>query len=297
MALSRLGIVGCGLVGGSVALAVRQRLPRVAIVAADRSPETEQLLLDARVVEACLPVAELARQVDLVVVAVPPSAVGGVFAALADAPLVTDATSIKASVLATAKGALPRGRFVGSHPMAGSDRAGFAAASGQLFVGRRVYVCAPDDAGRDAIATVEGFWRALGAQTERIDAEEHDRKMAWLSHGVHSVAAALALAVGRQPGLAGRAGPGFLDTTRVALGGASLWTDILRGNRTALLSALDGVGAELARLRALVDADDAEGIRAFLTDAAEARVAIGRAPDDDAAPAPAIDEDAAYDEQ
>lgn len=295
MALLRLGIVGCGLVGGSVALAVRQRLPRVSIVASDRSVETEQLLLDARVVEACLPTAELAQRVDLVVVAVPPSAVAGVFASLGDAPLVTDATSIKAAVLAEAKRALPSGRFVGSHPMAGSDRAGFAAASGQLFVGRRVYVCAPDDASSDALATVEGFWRALGAQTERIDAAEHDRKMAWLSHGVHSVASALALAVGRQPGLAGRAGPGFLDTTRVALGGADLWTEILRGNRTALLTALDGVGTELARLRALVDADDAAGIRTFLRDAAEARVAIGRAPDE-STPSAVEDEDEAYEE-
>ncbi len=269
-----LGVVGAGLIGGSILLAARQRLPSLRRFAHDAQPETERALVERGLVEACLPLDELARRVDLLVVCVPPSAVDATLAAVAAAPLVTDAVSCKASVLEAARQHLPGGRFVGAHPMAGSERSGHEAASGQLFVGRRVYICAPPEASPEAVAAVESFWRALGGVIERIEAGEHDRKMAWVSHGVHATAAALARAVGQIAGLEGSAGTGFVDTTRVAAGKPGMWSEILLANRAPVLTALDGVAASLQALRARIEASDAAGLRALLEEAAAARAGL-----------------------
>ncbi len=277
-----VGLVGAGLIGGSLALAIRQRLPGVRLLAFDRSAETCAQLLQRRAVDAVVPLSELGLAAELVVVAVPPSAVEATFAALRDAPLVTDVVSIKATVAAAAARHLAPGAYVGSHPMAGSERAGLGAATSTLFVGRRVYVCPPADASPAAIATVEALWRAVGALPERTAPDEHDRKMAWVSHGVHAAAAALARAIDTEPQLAGSAGPGLLDTTRVAGGPAELWTEILLGNRAPVLRALDATAASLAELRALLFAGDEAGLRAYLVAAAAARGRLVTPPDEDA---------------
>lgn len=277
-----VGLVGAGLIGGSLALAIRQRLPGVRLLAFDRHAETSAQLLARRAVDAVVPLAELGSAVELVVVAVPPSAITATFAALRGARLVTDVVSIKATVAAAAAQQLAPGAYVGSHPMAGAERAGLAAATSTLFVGRRVYVCPPADASAAAIATVEALWRAVGALPERIAPDEHDRKMAWVSHGVHATAAALARAIDTEPALAGSAGPGLFDTTRVAGGPAELWTEILLGNRAPVLRALDATAAALAELRALIDAGDEAGLRAYLAAAAAARGRLVTPPDEDA---------------
>lgn len=291
MLIAKLGVVGAGLVGGSVLLAARQRWPQLKLYACDQNVETERVLVAGGIVDECLSPSAMAERVDLVLVAVPPSVVEATFAQLTAAPLVTDAVSVKGSVQEAARRTLAPGRFIGGHPMAGGERSGYGAASGQLFLGRRVYICPPPNTEESAISKVEALWRSLGAQPERLSAEEHDRKMAWVSHGVHGIAAALAHAVGREPGLQGSTGSGFFDTTRVALGAPTLWRDILLANRASLLSALDGTAASLSALRHLIAEGDAEGLHTFLSEAVQARQQLC-----DPQPAPVDADEDEYDE-
>lgn len=244
-----VGIVGLGLVGGSVALDLLDR--GVPVVGADTDAEHRSLAADAGLrIEADGPAA-VAATCDLVVVAVPPGAVAGVLGEVTRAAphtTVTDVTSVKApSTLGLDPTALPA-HWVGGHPMAGTERTGFAAARPGLLAGAPWLLTPHDGLAPDALLAVLDLVLAVDAVPVVLDAAEHDRLVAAVSHVTHLLSYALhdvAGDLGRH--LVDRvAGPSFRDATRVAASDPAFWADLTTRNRDAVTAVLDDVRAWLA---------------------------------------------------
>jgi len=229
----RVGIAGLGLIGGSIALAVRARWPATSILAFDRvlgpGAPSPISIVDTLATD----LAELAS-CDLIVLAVPLSAMTDVMRELAATrtrAVVTDVGSTKRRVLreAAAAGLV---NFVGGHPMAGSERGGLGHANADLFVGRP-WLIVPGNASADAAARVAAFARGLGARTHQMDADAHDRAVAYVSHlpqvlGVALMNAAHA-ALGDDP-IATTGGRAFAEMTRLGSSPSSMWREILDDN-------------------------------------------------------------------
>jgi prephenate dehydrogenase len=262
MRIPTLAIVGVGLIGGSIGLAARRRGVAGRVVGVGRDPNAldrarargvvDEISLDPQTAAAdadlmvfCTPVDLIARQVVAAGRSCRPGA------------LLTDAGSTKAAIVRDVQGRLPPGvAFVGSHPLAGSEKQGADHASASLFEGRLVLVTPGADTDDTALSRILTFWQALGARVRVMAPEEHDRALALTSHLPHLVAAALAGVL--PPELYELTAGGFRDTTRVAAGSPALWGAIFEANREALLAGLDRFDTQLRRFRqALADGDRA----------------------------------------
>jgi prephenate dehydrogenase len=299
----RVAVVGLGLLGGSVALAARSRRIAREVVGATRSAEARAEALARGAVDRVLPIAEVARGADLVVLATPVGAMpatvrqldfGGAHASFAqraqvsrselkasedhrvgerspsDGTVVTDVGSVKAPLVEMLPGLLPAGcTYVGSHPMAGSHHRGMSHATADLFEGA---VCIVTEAAAPAAgARVVGFWEALGARVVRRTAAQHDAEVAWVSHLPHLLAFAFAGSLAAAPAAAAElAGAGFRDFTRIARSDAELWADILTANRKALAAPLSAAGRQLEAIARTLEAGDAEGLDRLLSAARSA---------------------------
>ncbi len=188
--------------------------------------------------------------------------------------LITDAGSVKQCIVAALDSDLPRGcRFLGSHPLAGSEKAGALHASADLFEGRVAVLTPTINTRAEDFDRLEQFWQALGSVVVRMTAEEHDRALALTSHLPHVAAALLALTVPEN--YFRFSGTGLLDTTRVAAGDPELWRQIVMLNRGNVLSALEQYGSKLAALHAAIRDNNAEEITRLLTFAKKNRDALG----------------------
>ncbi len=266
--LGKAAVVGTGAVGGSVAGALRARGLAAEVWGLD--PSNAAAARDAGLLDrVAATLAEAVDGADLVVLAAPVPVNRALLgeAALREGlgarALLTDVSSTKASVVAAARAGLGArlGRFVASHPIAGSDRAGPGASRVDLLEGAHVIVCPTDDCDGDALDAVRALWAALGARVASMSPAHHDRLFAEVSHWPHAVAFALSASVGQGP-LADDArryhGAGLRDTTRVGGSPPALWAGILLDNRDATLAAAASFRAELDRLeRALRDGDRA----------------------------------------
>jgi len=275
-----VAIVGVGLIGGSVGLAAKARRLARRVVGIGRTRGS----LDAALARGAVDVAttDLAggvAEADLVVVAAGvstiPALLERVDAAAPPGTLLTDAGSTKASIVAgwERRRRTRRGRFVGSHPIAGSHRRGSAAADGDLFAGR-VTVVTPARATPAADADAIGdFWSALGATVFMMPPKEHDRILAATSHAPHVIAAALAAAT-PEATLAFTAG-GWRDTTRIAAGDPELWADILLDNAGGVGDAMKRFAGMAERLLAAIARGDRRRLVDLLSRAKGTRDAVG----------------------
>lgn len=270
--IQRLAVVGVGLLGGSLALAARaQGLAREIVgVGRDRG-RLEAPLRAGAVDRVTTSVAEGVRDADVIVLAATVLAnerlLGEVWGAMAPGALVTDVGSTKRGIVSAAErlaAGQPRA-FVGSHPMAGSEQSGFGVARADLFRGATVIVTPTDASDPAAVKGVTALWEALGARVSVLDPDTHDRVVAAISHLPHVAAWALIDAVGRfEPGALAFAARGFKDTTRIAASDPAMWTDILLGNRDAIVASLAAFRRALDDLEGLVTAGDRAGIEALL---------------------------------
>jgi prephenate dehydrogenase len=215
------------------------------------------------------------RNADLVVVATPIGRFEAVFRQLADhlpdGAVVTDVGSTKQTVMDLAERLLPsRVRFVGSHPMAGSENTGVEFARADLFQRAPCVVVSPRRNDPEAVALVETFWQRLGMRTTRMNAREHDVLVAQISHLPHLVACAL-IEVAVAGDALGLAATGFQDTTRVASGNPQMWLDIVMTNRKAIGQAVDDLIDRLEALRRCLQAGQSEPVEGFLQRAKQAR--------------------------
>ncbi|HSV73953.1 MAG TPA: prephenate dehydrogenase/arogenate dehydrogenase family protein [Chthonomonadales bacterium] len=275
--LGRVAILGLGLMGGSLGMALRARSAASEVVGWNRSQEPGRRALAAGAVDrvAASP-EEAARDADVVVVAVPVERIVELArraaAAMPTSGVVTDLGSVKARVVAEASGAL-QGRFVGGHPMAGSEESGITAAYADLYEGATWVLTPTDDSAPAAIDTVRGLAIAVGALPVVLSPEVHDRWVAAVSHLPHVAAYALAATAHEMAGTEGVqiAAGSYRDGTRVALSDPALWAGILLENRDAALAAMERYGAWLAGAAGALRRGERDGLERLLRGAHEAR--------------------------
>lgn len=268
--LDRITIAGVGLLGGSIGLALRAAGFAGVRVGVGRRQSSLRKALDCDAVDEVTtdPAAGVAGA-QLVVLCTPIGRFAPLIQAMAPAlspgTRLTDVASTKAEVVRLFRQHLPaKVRFVGSHPMAGSEKTGVEFARADLFDNALTLVT-PDASARPGdVRWMRQFWEALGSRTLVIAPAEHDRLLARASHLPHAVATALVRLAVRHQAI-DLAGPGFADTTRIASGDPALWTDIFRTNRRAMIQAVDQLVRELQRFRRRLDRDDARAIHQWLT--------------------------------
>ena len=274
-ALQHVTIVGVGLLGGSVSLALKARHRAIHVAGVGRRPESIGRALDAGVIDSAhLDAAAPAAETDLVILAAPVRAFAAHLEEIAPrlraGAWVTDVGSTKAQVVAEAERILgPGGPFVGSHPIAGSDRKGAAYSRADLFRDATCVLTPTASTPPELVARAEALWQSMGMKTVRMDPAAHDRALARVSHLPHLLAAALVLLP--DGGELDLSGTGFADTTRLAGGDPEMWRDIALTNGDAILEAIDRFGETLAGLRERIANQDAEGIERFLADAQRRR--------------------------
>jgi prephenate dehydrogenase len=267
MHIPTLSIVGLGLIGGSIALSARKHGLVDRIVGCDRSEEVLARagglgMLDEATTDPCFAV----RHASVVIVCTPVDRIIDTVTSLSEScqagALVTDVGSTKTAIVRRLAGRMPPGvDFVGSHPVAGSEKTGPEHARADLFDGR-VVVVTPVGAPPVAVSTICGFWRALGGQVETMSPEHHDEVLALTSHLPHLVSAVLASVLPLE--WRRLTGTGFRDTTRLAAGSPELWQAIMLSNRPALLAALEQFHGQLEMFRSALAAGDGERVRLLL---------------------------------
>ena len=279
-------VIGIGLIGGSVAAACRALADAPTVVGIDADPHTVEAAVELGVVDEAA-VAGSSRAVewisaggaDLVVLATPASSASEWLQVLGESGfdgVVTDVASTKAGVVAAARKHLrDASRFIGGHPMAGSERSGVRAARPDLFDGAYWLLTPAADTDADAYRGVHALVSAIGARVVSVDAKRHDEAVAVVSHVPHVAAAALCDVAGAHSGEGGEllrlAAGGFKDTTRIAAGSPELWTGICLDNAEALAAALRELRLSLGEFEAMVRGGDADSIHAWLEGAAEIR--------------------------
>lgn len=265
--------------GTSLGLALKKRGVDVRIQAFARRSETRDRALELGAVDAVFENAvDAADGADLVVICVPIWSIAelatDLVPALKSGAVVTDVGSTK-----TELGALMEKRFadseavfVGSHPIAGSEKTGVDAGNPDLYEGRLAVVCHADQTPSSAIDAVSRLWKQVGSDVVEMSAAQHDAMLASTSHMPHLVAAALARSVGAEK--ADFCGTGFKDTTRVASGSADMWVDIIDTNRAPLEAELDRFNEELQGLIAILRSGNQADIRHWLEQATASRDTI-----------------------
>ncbi|KPK85733.1 MAG: hypothetical protein AMJ81_02880 [Phycisphaerae bacterium SM23_33] len=274
-AFNKITVVGVGLLGGSVGLAVKAADERTRVVGVGRRESSlGRALASGAVDETTLETAAGVAGADLVVLATPLGAYEDHLLAMKDAlprrAVVTDVGSTKGLVVRVAESVLGRGGpFVGSHPMAGGENRGVEFARADLFLNAPCIVTPTPHTPPGHVRKVERFWKMLGGVAIRLSPSAHDRAVAKVSHLPHVLAALIVALQGRSG--QGLIGSGFLDTTRVASGNAAMWREILMTNRKAVLAAVDAADEQLMRLRDLLEVGDGPGIERFLAQAKRRR--------------------------
>ncbi len=279
MKLHTLTIVGVGLLGGSIGLAAKRRGLAERVLGTGRTQAALDRALELGAIDAgTLDMAAAVRQAEVAVFCTPVDRIAEQVLATARGcargTLLTDVGSTKEVIVKQLEGHLRRGvAFVGSHPLAGSEKRGPEFADADLFQGRVTVVTpTPRNDPKDVEKTT-AFWQALGAQVRIMTPKAHDEAVAVTSHLPHLVAAALANALPRD--LYGLTASGFRDTTRVAAGDPSLWTAIFTQNRVAVLHALRELQKYMLQFRLALEADNPQAIDALLTQAKKVRDALG----------------------
>lgn len=293
-----VAVIGVGLMGGSLGMALSRRGLASRVLGCDRDPSSLQAAVRLGAVDEGSPLEAAVSEADLVVMAVPVPALPRLFGLigphLKQGAVVTDLGSVKRPVLEAAQ-ALPHPeQFVGGHPLAGRERAGVAAADGDLFLGRAWAVVPGPSSRPEAVEMVAHLARAVGADPVLLGPDEHDCLAAEISHLPQLAAYALAAAVARgaaaspgadgSPGTAaaGRgmnmarrlAGPGLRDTTRLAASPAGLWRDLALANRDHLVEGLKRLQSELDEVSRALEAGDGEALEGLFRCAQEARLAL-----------------------
>jgi prephenate dehydrogenase len=254
----KVGIVGLGLIGGSIALAARQIWPSSLVIGVDRKDVLETAMRLHAIDVAADDMVVLA-EVDLVVLAAPVRQNIALLDQLDEhvrqPAVVTDTSSTKRAIVDAARALPPRFTFVGGHPLGGAAKGGLEHARPDLFTGRPWLLTPTSDRSGDALEKLFAFVTAFGAEPRVVSIAAHDRMLAYLSHLPQLTASALMQVIGDAVGEDGLAlaGRGLLDTTRLASSPSGIWNDIAATNADELRAALDGLIAVLTDLRDDVD--------------------------------------------
>jgi prephenate dehydrogenase len=280
--LKCVAIIGVGLIGGSIGLALRKRkLAKQVIGIGRRKSSLANALSLGCVTRVTTSIARGAGEADVIVVCTPVEVIAKHVAEAAshcpEGAILTDAGSVKAEIVREANTALARIRrdvsFVGSHPIAGGERTGCQAARADLFQDRVAVVTPLPKTSPDAVARVGALWTALGARVTHMPPDDHDAALALTSHLPHLLASALSAATPAR--LLNLAGSGWQDTTRIAAGDPELWRQIFLANAAHTLSALDNFERVLAWFRSALQSGDGPGLIKLLAEGKSRRDTVG----------------------
>ncbi|SNX28152.1 prephenate dehydrogenase [Polynucleobacter meluiroseus] len=279
-----VAIVGVGLIGASLGLALKQAGIVQRVLGVGRSQANLDQALQMGAIDQVVDLIEAAKQSDVIVLCVPVAQMRAAFITiepyLEPKTMLTDAGSTKGDVILAAKEVLGKKvcQFVPAHPIAGGAQHGASAARADLFQGKQTIICPLQENSAQDIDLIEGFWQAVGAHVKKISAVQHDAIYAAVSHLPHLLAYSLMVSVlnsedGEQK--LQHVGAGFKDFTRIAASSPEMWRDICLGNRTAILQELDQYMAILGHLRQLIADNNASGLEKMFTKASQARNTLG----------------------
>jgi prephenate dehydrogenase len=279
--LKKLVIFGVGLIGGSVALALKKAGYSTQIVGVGRSQESLQAALDLGVIDVAKSnVAEAIKDADMILIAAPvaqtPSILSAIKPHLSAQTIITDAGSTKSDVLQYAHDILGEcsHQFIGGHPIAGAEKSGVSAATADLFLGKNVVLTPTPQANIHAVSSIAKLWQDCGAKVSEMSAETHDSIFAAVSHLPHLLAFALVDEIASRTNAAqlfGFAASGFRDFTRIAGSHPEMWRDISLANKEALLNEISAYQAELSKLKTMLQNSDGAGLHALFERASLAR--------------------------
>ena len=291
---SRVAIIGLGLIGSSLARGIRTYMPTARVVGHDASPDVRET---ARRIDLCDDVTDTAAaaviDADLIILCVPPGAMGAVAADIRDdlpaEAILSEVASCQVSVIAAIREQLPNVTLVPAHPVAGTENSGPEAGFATLFKSRWCILTPPEGTDPVAIARVEDLWKKLGANVEMMDAAHHDIVLAVTSHLPHMIAYTIVGTasdledVTRSEVIKYSAG-GFRDFTRIAASDPVMWRDVFIANKDAVLEVLQRFSEDLSRLQRAVRWGDGDALFEHFTKTRAIRRSIIEEGQDDAAP-------------
>jgi prephenate dehydrogenase len=278
--LDKLVIFGVGLIGGSIALALKQAGAGPHIVGIGRAGDALQAALDMAVIDAAETSASAVADADIVIIATPVAQTPDILRAIAphlnDRTIITDVGSTKSDIIQQAESILGgrNTQFVPGHPIAGAEKSGVGAARADLFSGKNIVLTPTAQTSQYAIKKVRDLWEATGALVSEMPASQHDSIFAAVSHLPHLLAFALVDELASRPNAAQLfdfAASGFRDFTRIAGSSPEMWRDISLANRDALLQEINAYQDELAALAGLLQKQDGTGLQALFERASHAR--------------------------
>lgn len=267
----KVAIIGVGLIGGSLALAMREQGMTAEIVGVGRGTVNLEKAVDLGIIDSyTTDVREGVSGADLVFLAVPVLSIAGVIEAAAPAlkpgAVVTDGGSVKETVLREVKKVLPPGvHFIAGHPIAGTEFSGAGAAFPSLYQGKKCILTPDADTDTAALATVRGIWEAVGSNVTEMDPKTHDAILGAVSHLPHVIAYALVNTIAgtkaQERSAIDFSGGGFKDFTRIASSSPEMWKDICLMNRTAIVEVIERFQGELETLKTHIKDGSSEGLK------------------------------------
>jgi len=277
--IKRVAILGAGLLGGSVAISAQQHIPGLEVALWARNPDAVTQAKALGLDHATADFSEAVRDADLIILATPVGTMEGLVFRLLEVRgeeefLITDVGSVKR---------LPHEKidplivgtkisFVGSHPMAGSEKKGISAAFGELLNGAACILTSNDTSGHsEELKTLESFWKRLGCRVRKMTPEDHDYAVARISHFPHAMASMTAMVGLSFEDIAELAGGGLRDTTRVAAGDPGLWTEIMLENRDALQRSISESIEELNKFQKILKKNQSKEMLDYLIEAKRRR--------------------------
>ncbi|MBL4638631.1 MAG: prephenate dehydrogenase/arogenate dehydrogenase family protein [Proteobacteria bacterium] len=279
--INRLAIIGVGLIGGSLSLALKKAGMVNEVIGYSRTEQVRQQALDLGVIDiAAESIADAVKQADVVFLAVPMAAMAPVLAELAEhvkpTAIITDGGSAKAHVVKAAKEMLGDNfsQFVAGHPIAGTERSGPEAAFAALYQEHRVVLTPVEQTNPDALATVRQMWQATGAEVIEMEVEHHDVVLAATSHLPHVLAFNLVGMLAERDDcdeVLRYAAGGFRDFSRIASSDAVMWRDICLTNKDAILGLLHQYHQDLNKIEAAIENQDGDYLTDVFTRAKQAR--------------------------
>ena len=253
---NKIAIIGVGLIGGSMGMAIRnKRLAREVIGIGRRQVSINKALKRGAIDKGTLDIKSGVKNADLIIVATP---VDRVMEKLKEAArfaqknaIIIDVNSTKEDVVRFADAAVPKSlKFIGTHPIAGSEQAGVSFASKDIFMNTVCIITPTRKTDKSALLKIKALWRALGARVETLSPKEHDRVVAGISHMPHVVSFSLAASV--SPGDLKFSGSGFRDTTRIAKSDPVMWAEIFMQNKESVLKAIAEFERNLSVIKGLI---------------------------------------------
>jgi prephenate dehydrogenase len=258
-----VAVIGLGLIGGSLALGMKDKGLASHFIGVDYSVEHASTALRLHLVDEILPLSEAVAAADVIVLAVPVDALTTLLPevlSLTDKQVIFDVGSTKEAVLQAAAGHLRRGRFVASHPMWGTEYSGPEAALHGAFTGKAAVICDREGSDADALETVENIYRTLGMHLVYMPGREHDIHVAYISHISHITSFALANTVlekeREEEAIFELASGGFESTVRLAKSNPAMWVPIFRQNRDNVLDVLNEHISQLRKFKACLEKEN-----------------------------------------